>query len=150
MKTHFLKLDVRDGRYRISARQHDGDTGLTSPMVRTKTTPDAAKVGRLAGLLVARDFGPTATVERLPRDPVNVKVKFRGGELAGFASQVKVGDVLAFSVIREQPRPQPKDAKPPKPGQTATVEVDRVAQPRDFQYLLVTETGCAGSSGRRC
>lgn len=149
VKTHFLKLDVRDGRYLISARQHDGDTGLTSPMVRTKATPDVAKVGRVAGLLVARDFGPTATVERLPRDPVNVKVKFRGGELTGFASQVKVGDVLAFSVIREQPRPPPKDAKPPKPGQTVPAEVDRVAQPKEFQYLLITEDGLRGEFGAK-
>lgn len=148
LKTHFLKLDVKDGRYLISARQHDGDTGLTSPFVRTKTTPDVAKVSRLAGLLVARDFGPTATVERLPRDPVNVKVKFRAGELAGFGNQVKVGDVLAFSVIREQQRPLPKDYKP-KPGQAAPVEVDHFAQPREFQYLLITEDGLRGEFGAK-
>jgi len=149
VKTHFVQLDVKDGRYLLSARQHDGDTGLTSPMIRTKTTPDIAKVGRLAGLLVARDFGPVATVERVPGEPLAAKVKFRGGELAGFEPHVKVGDVLAFSVIREQPRPPPKGAKPPKPGQPVIADVDRIAQPRDFTYLLLTEAGLRGEFAAR-
>ncbi len=148
-KTHFVQLDVRNGRYVLSARQHDGDTGLTSPLVRTNSTPDIAKVGRLAGLLVARDFGPTATVERVSGDATAARVTFRGGELPGFAAHVKVGDVLAFSVIRERPVPPVPGAKPPRPGQSVVVEVDHIAQPREFTYLLLTEPGLRGEFGAR-
>lgn len=147
VKTHFVQLDVKDGKFLLSARQHDGDTGLTSPLVRSKLTPDIGKVGRLAGLLVSKDFGPVGTVERVSGDATAAKVTFRGGELPGFESLVKVGDVLAFSVIREQPRPLPKGAKPPRPGQP--VEMDRIAQPRDFTYLILTEAGLRGEFSAR-
>src|SRR5262245_10769653 len=32
-KTHFLRIEYRDGKFVIEARQHDGFTGLASPLV---------------------------------------------------------------------------------------------------------------------
>ena len=147
VKTHFVLLEASNGRYQLSTRQHDGDTGLTSPLVRTRTTADIAKVGRLAGLMVAKDFGPVATVDRVPGDATRATVTFRGGELPGIAAQVKLGDVLAFSVIRERPRPPVKGAKPLKVGEP--VPVDFVARPQEFMYLLITEPGLRGQFGAK-
>ena len=38
VKTHFLRIAFEGGGYRLEARQHDGSTGLPSPMVRTRET----------------------------------------------------------------------------------------------------------------
>ena len=62
LKTHFLKLSGERGTVRLEARQHDGSTGLAMPVLRKAETRDPQTVNRLAGLLLARDFGPTATV----------------------------------------------------------------------------------------
>ncbi len=63
VKTHFLKLSGERGAVKLEARQHDGSTGLALPVVRVNETRDPQTVNRLAGLLLARDFGPTATVQ---------------------------------------------------------------------------------------
>jgi len=147
VKTHFVRLEVSDGRYQLTTRQHDGDTGLISPLVRTRATVDVTKVGRLAGLMIAKDFGPVATADRVPGDATRATVTFRGGELPGFAAQVKVGDVLAFSVIRERARPAVKGATPLKFGEP--VPVDLVARPQEFTYLLITEPGLRGRFGAK-
>ena len=33
-KTHFLRIEYRDGKFHLEARQYDGFTGLSSPLVR--------------------------------------------------------------------------------------------------------------------
>ena len=117
VKTHFVKLEVRDGpMFRIEARQLDGSTGLLSAVIRTTETPNADTVARLAGLLVAKDFGPVGTVEAVPGDDKLVAVKFRGGQLPGFDRTVQTGDVLAFGLVLETPRPggKTKSELPPQ------------------------------------
>src|SRR5438128_1206337 len=39
-KTHFVLIDLVNGAYEIQARQHDGLTGLTSPVVRRERIQD--------------------------------------------------------------------------------------------------------------
>jgi len=135
-KTHFLRIAVTSaGGFRLEARQHDGSTGLPSPALRWKETSTPDTVGRIAGMLVGRDFGPTATVEPSEINAETVRVTFRGGALAGFDRLVKAGDVFAVAAIRELPRQATKTP-------TGVVKPDlspivRVGQPRLYTLLQV-------------
>ena len=138
VKTHFLRVSYAGNAYKLEARQHDGYTGLASPVVRTAETRDAQTVGRLAGMMVAKDFGPVGVVEKVPNQPDFVTVKFRGGALPGFDRFVKPGDVFAVATITEQPRPRKAEpAKGPggfrKPADDAPPV--RTGQPRAFILL---------------
>lgn len=143
VKTHFLRLMVgRDGTFTMEARQHDGSTGLTSPAIRTTTTRDPQEVGRLAGLILERDFGPVGTIEKLSTEKNRVRVHFRGGKLPGFERFVKVGDVFAVAVVSEPPRPAStrttiKGPTPPAPRQ---------ADPRLYTFLQADTEVVDGSS----
>jgi hypothetical protein len=78
-KTHFVRIDFTGGRYEIQARQHDGLTGLSSPLVRRAATDDRLLVARTAALVVKQDFGLVGTVTRVSGSKVTVALK--GGEL---------------------------------------------------------------------
>ena len=41
VKTHFLTLKAADGKFPLQSRQHDGSTGLATPLARTRTVTDA-------------------------------------------------------------------------------------------------------------
>jgi hypothetical protein len=73
-KTHFVLIDFVDGRYEIQARQHDGFTGLASP-VRHSSTADRQLVARSATLLIDQDFGLAGTLEQVENGRVTVKLK---------------------------------------------------------------------------
>src|SRR6516165_1321876 len=78
-KTHFVLIDFRDGQYDILAGQHDGLTGLASPMTRSARTPDREFVARTAALLLERDFGLVGTLEGSARgSDVRVILKAAG------------------------------------------------------------------------
>src|SRR5438067_1118494 len=47
-KTHFVLVDYADGCYRLQARQHDGMTGMASPVIRRDQTPEPRLVARTA------------------------------------------------------------------------------------------------------
>src|SRR5205085_11722736 len=81
-KTHFLLIDFVDGRYEIQARQHDGFTGLASPVVRRSSTADRQLVARSAALLINVDIGLVGTLEtgRMRGDNM-VDIKLKGGSL---------------------------------------------------------------------
>ena len=57
VKTHFVLLDYRGENYEFQARQHDGLTGLASPLVRRARTDDRRLVAKTAAVLVAQDLG---------------------------------------------------------------------------------------------
>jgi len=139
VKTHFLKVQVKDGKYLLESRQHDGSTGLPTPRLRSITVLDLDKLARDAGLMMWHDFGPVGTVEPLPENKTTCLIRFRGGELPGFERWVRPGDVFGVSVIREVPRPQPKDARPTarRPGQKEVTPTDQVAQPWQVTLLRV-------------
>jgi hypothetical protein len=79
-KTHFVLIDFVDGQYEIQTGQHDGLTGLASPVARRVKTPDRQMVARLAALTIDRDFGVVGTLAPNAKG-AEVKVTFKGGAL---------------------------------------------------------------------
>jgi len=98
VKTHFVEIDYIGDNYEIRARQHDGLTGLSSPVVRVDRTRDRDFVAKAAALLVAQDFGLIGTVQ-LPAKPNEVKVDLKGAGLASLVPWVKVGDIFQLVAI---------------------------------------------------
>lgn len=94
-KTHFVLLDFADGQYEIQAAQHDGHTGLASPVRRSRTA-DRQFVARTVALLIDRDFGLVGTVEG--KGP-EVKVTLKGSGL-GVPLDRWVGRDEVFSIAR--------------------------------------------------
>lgn len=141
IKTHFLTLKPGNGKFTLESRQHDGNTGLATPLTRTKTVTDADTLSRTAGLMLAADFGTVGTVELLPEDKESCILHTRGGDLPGADRWVKPGDVFQFVVVQDVPRPLGKDEKPKatRPGQVVPVPTDRKGQPQAFTLLRVTE-----------
>ena len=117
-KTHFLALEYRDGQYHLEARQHDGFAGLASPVVRKQSVRAPELVGRTAGLMLDRDFGPTGSFDAVAGKVDAVKVALRGGQLGALGDRVvKVGDVFAVSQVFKTQRPAPP------PVRTATGKI---------------------------
>jgi hypothetical protein len=119
VKTHFLRVEFRDTGFHLEARQHDGSTGLVSPVLRAKDAPTSDTVGRLAGLTLAKDFGPVGTVVDSDPKEGTATVKFRGGTLPGFDKFVQPGDVFAVAMIRETPASGAASARRGPPIQVA-------------------------------
>jgi tetratricopeptide (TPR) repeat protein len=107
VKTHVLRVEVRGGAYHLESRQHDGFTGLASPVVRTQVVRTPDLVGRTAGLMIDRDFGTVGTVEPIAGKDDVVRVRFRGGKLGPLDRVVKPGDVFAVSRVTRTTRPAP-------------------------------------------
>ena len=100
-KTHFVLIDFQDGQYEIQAGQHDGLTGLASPVTRNARIPDREFVARTAALLVERDFGMVGTLEPNARGP-EVKVILKGSGLGvPMDKWVKKDDVFALGQIKK-------------------------------------------------
>ncbi|HEV2948225.1 MAG TPA: hypothetical protein VGX70_12675 [Gemmataceae bacterium] len=100
-KTHFVLIDFRDGQYEIQAGQHDGFTGLASPMTRSAHTPDREFVARTAALLLERDFGLVGTLEAGARGP-EVKVILKASGLGiPMDRWIKENDVFAIAQIKK-------------------------------------------------
>lgn len=148
IKTHFLTVRANNGKFTLEARQHDGNTGLATPLTRTKTVTDADTLSRTAGLMLAADFGPVGTVELLPDEKETCLLRMRGGELPGADRLVKKGDVFQFVVVQDAPRAPPKDEKEKpkatKPGQVIQQPTDRKGQPQPYTLLRVSEVLPAG------
>lgn len=98
VKTHFVLIDYAAGVYTLLSRQHDGLTGLSSPVVRKVETNDRAVVARLAAQLVERDFGLVGTVIEAGKEEVRLGI--RGGRLLPkLDAWIKPGEVFAISRI---------------------------------------------------
>ena len=99
IKTHLLRVDFVAGQfYQIEAAQHDGVTGLVSPVVQQVRTADRALVGKLAAELVWRDFGTVGTVIDAA-DPERVRLALQGGKLAGGDRLADVDEVFAIAQV---------------------------------------------------
>jgi hypothetical protein len=102
VKTHFVLVDYSGGYIEIQARQHDGLTGRSSPVVRYDRTRDRAFVAKAAALLIKQDFGLVGTVQGDPEGAKGaqgrlVKVELRGGGLdVPWGRWVRPGDVFAL------------------------------------------------------
>ena len=99
-KTHFVLLDYVNGRYELQARQHDGKTGLNSPVVRRGFTSDRRLVAQQAARLVDRDFGLVGTVVKTGAE---VHLAVQGGGL-GVPLQrwIQPGEVFAIARVTHQ------------------------------------------------
>jgi hypothetical protein len=109
VKTHFLRVEVRDGIFYLEARQYDGFTGLASPTVRKQSTRVAESVGRVAGLMIERDFGIAGTADPAGKDEYLIKLK--AGQLGPVDRLVKPGDVFAVQRVMRTTRPAPEPAR---------------------------------------
>jgi tetratricopeptide (TPR) repeat protein len=145
VKTHFLKLEYRDGQFHMQARQYDGFTGLASPLVRSRSVRAADQIGRAAGLLLDRDFGLVGTVELNPAQPDAARVLIRGAGLGPIGGLVERGDVFAVAAVRKTDRPAPAPVRTatgklvaPPPGAEAAA---LTSTPRPFVLLKVTDVG---------
>lgn len=119
VKTHFLRVEVRDGQYHLESRQHDGFVGLASPVVRKQSTRSPELVGRAAGLMIDRDFGLAGTLEQpYAANATEVTVRFRGGKLGSVDRFVKEGDVFALAKITKV-----ANRVAPPPARTATGKI---------------------------
>lgn len=98
VKTHFIFVDFDNGRYQIEARQHDGLTGLSSPVLRRVWTDDRLLVARSAALLISQDFGLVGTVEHVDKGKVKLLLK-GAGLTASLPSWVRKDDVFAVVAI---------------------------------------------------
>ncbi len=100
-KTHFVLIDFKNGQYEIQTGQHDGLTGLASPVARLARTPDRQFVARTAALMIDRDFGLVGTLEANARGP-GVKVMLKAGSLGiPMEKWLKKEDVFAISQIKK-------------------------------------------------
>lgn len=149
-KTHFLRVEYRDGKYFLEARQYDGFTGLSSPLVRAQSVRAPEQVGRAAGLMIDRDFGLAGTVEPVAGRADEVKVIVRGGGLAPLKDRVQNGDVFAVAAVRKTTRPGPPPVRTatgkivaPPPGTVPPPALTATA--RDFTYLRVVDVAPDGT-----
>lgn len=80
IKTHFVLIDFADGQYVIQAGQHDGSTGLVSPVrqLRLADPADRPIIARTVTLLIDRDFGLVGTIEGKGKNEVTVTFKGSG------------------------------------------------------------------------
>jgi hypothetical protein len=95
-KTHFVLIDFVNGKYEIQARQHDGLSGQSGPIVRKASTRERPFVARTIGLVLDRDFGPVGTVPDKEENGA-LEVSLTGG--AALDRWVKKGDVFALVQI---------------------------------------------------
>ncbi|MGL6076627.1 MAG: hypothetical protein ACRC8S_20930 [Fimbriiglobus sp.] len=146
IKTHFVKLRIQAGVIRIEARQHDGDTGLSLPVIRQTETRDPQTLNRLVGLMIAKDFGPVATVDVPEKEAEFVKIRFRAGMLPGAERLAKAGDVFIVSEIFEQKRPEVPGANLRNSKNAPVLPPLLVARPREYT-LLRLERGIENGVG---
>jgi hypothetical protein len=100
VRTHFVLIDFADGRYHLQARQHDGITGLTSPIVRRDSTGDRRLVAQKAARLVDRDFGLAGTVIESGGE---IEVVLQGGGLGvPLERRLPAGAVFAVARITKE------------------------------------------------
>jgi len=149
-KTHFLRIEYRDGKFHLESRQYDGFTGLSSPRIREQTVRAPEQVGRAAGLMLDRDFGLAGTVEPIPGTVDEVKVRIRGSALGPVSNFVQRDDIFALAAVRKTNRPAPPPVRTatgkiiaPPPG--ATPPPGLTSTPRDFTLLKVTSIAPDGT-----
>ena len=166
VKTHFLRVAVVGNEFHLEARQHDGSTGLVSPLVRMGRTRDPQKVGRLAGLLVGRDFGPIGTIEQLEKEPESVRVRCAAGScwaLSGSYTRAMSSPSPSSARCGRATRPKPGEKPAPDPCPSASASRGpntRSCERRDrpkmvfasaaFSRRTMSRSACAGGVGFRC
>jgi tetratricopeptide (TPR) repeat protein len=117
-KTHFVFVDYIDGQYTITTRQHDGNTGLASPVVRQVQTPERAEVGRRAVRLIGLDFGIVGTLpDKVTGDTFDLALRGGGIADAPLRNWVRKGEVFALVQLL----PPDRSAEPTSTGPKSLV-----------------------------
>lgn len=112
-KRHYVDVSFADGRYVVRGRQHDGSTGMASPVVREVRTPDRQFVGRLIMRMIDQDFGAVGTVVGFDKATDRAVLALKAGELAtaDWARLVPVGSVFMLARVEGSPaRGRPVDS----------------------------------------
>jgi hypothetical protein len=96
-KTHFVLIDYVDNTYyEIRAKQHDGYTGQTSPVIRRERTNSRDFLARKIGFILDEDFGVIGEVTG-GSDDNNVEVTLKAAALDPQAKpRVNAGDVFGI------------------------------------------------------
>ncbi len=154
IKRHFVLIDFAQGKYeyQISARQHDGTTGLSSPVIRQAQTSDRLLVARDAAMLVATDFGLVGTVQNLG-DATSAKttVAIKGGALnAPLDRWIQKGDIFFVAEILGQPGTQRAYRRPWILLQVAEPPKDGICLCRPLSRYEWPPPEVGGSQGMRC
>jgi hypothetical protein len=100
IKTHFVLIDYVDNSfYEIRARQHDGYTGQSTPVIRREQTNSRDFLARTIGLLLDSDFGVVGEITS-SADENKVEVTLKGAGLdVPLLHWVRPGDVFALVEI---------------------------------------------------
>jgi len=99
IKTHYVRLSKSGTMYRLEARQVDGFTGLLSPRLAVRETESIELVSRLAGIMLAPEYGVTGTVIPNPTDPKAARIRLKAGNRPGVEKLVQANDIFAVSTI---------------------------------------------------
>ena len=99
VKSHFLRIDFVNGQYELQTRQVDGYTGIAG-VARSERTADRALVTRVAGKMIAEEFGLLGTIEGTGE---RVTVRFKGGAInPSLVRLANKGDVFAVVAVYQQ------------------------------------------------
>lgn len=116
VKTHFVLMDIVDGQYEMRLRQHDGSTGIATPVIRTHVEGDRQSVVRVICRTIGEDFGFVGTFSPEPNG-VDYALTLKAGELKSPEDWIKEGDLFAVVQIRSgNSKPsRPTKGKGPQP-----------------------------------
>jgi hypothetical protein len=100
VKTHFVLVDYVDNTYYdIRAKQHDGYTGQTSPVIRRDRTPSRDFLARKISIMLDADFGVIGAVTGAA-DESNVELTLKGAGLDPQATpRIQAGNVFGIVEI---------------------------------------------------
>jgi tetratricopeptide (TPR) repeat protein len=136
-KTHFLFVDLVDGKYVVRSRQYDAPTGFATAIVRSTETADRNFIARLTTLAVGRDFGAVGTFDTPGQN--TVAVTLQGSALAPLTAWVQPGEVFGVLQIREIRRPGKAKGEKPTLERTGTrldgVLLQAIEAPREGRVV---------------
>ena len=111
VKTHVVVVDYVDAKYEIQSGQHDGLTGLTTPVIRKTLLDDPSGrqvVARTAARQIETDFGMVGAVVGDTKQPRKIQVALQGGKLGvPLGSWVKKDDVFALVQVNRRGGKEP-------------------------------------------
>jgi tetratricopeptide (TPR) repeat protein len=153
VKTHFVLIDFVDNQYEIQAGQHDGLTGLASPVRRVRLPDPAGRpiVARTIGRLIERDFGLVGTIPPGSSGDV-VEVAIKGSELGVRLDRwLKKGEVFAIARLESAGGGRMRaEREPAALLQVIEILPSGACRCRLFKRLKYSVTGGPGVVGYRC
>lgn len=101
-ETVFVLIDFVDGRYTMEVGEHDGQTGLSSPVVRHESLAAPQRLAATVAQMIHDDFGVVGTVMEVDAKGL-VRVALKGGALSNaLPAWIKKGDVFVVARIAQE------------------------------------------------